>query len=629
MGRKSNEQRRSEQEAIMRATAASTSSVENHDDVNHTHMGDSDIVPSTATGAHVSCESDRSRSSSTNDATKRDTVNYATTTALTAGTISHHRTTQSYGNGNTITTNDNGGAGTGTGTGTGWSANSVEGAPYSLVVSRHYNPPKDNNDEPPAAVRRMNQYADALLFKVLQMDNVPSLMMGMNGEWTLHKEGKRLKMCNDIYLTVTKTDRNEWDVNAIEFTLTSSRKPATQLLRYVSELLEEYTRHTNNAMGGNIYFFDHKEMQDFRGNPYENTSSSVQKRFDILNAPKHLSFQQLPFHSNKTFENLCGPEVDLVAKRVRFFMNKREWYDSKGVPWQLGFLFSGTSGSGKSSCVRAMANLTKRHIINVNFANIKTVTQLKKLFYSEELNVYKEDESRECNRLKIPMDRRIYVLEEIDALGGTIIDRQRRVDTDHCSVTSKTVQDEIMLGDVLQILDGNMETPGRIIVVTSNHPEQLDEALIRPGRIDVNVRFGPASRETIAKMYEKMHEQSLTPGQVRELPDCVLSPADVMEVMFRNFGAKSSEMADVVTSELKKRAAAATIAYSHRSDKKRMENDNHLTSHLSALLNMTRGEGTGEEEAPSLSIPLSPSIQNAGEVSADVAHGIYASTNNI
>jgi AAA+ superfamily predicted ATPase len=481
--------------------------------------------------------------------------------------------------------------GTVNGTGTGTGGDVVDAAPFSIVLYRHYNPPKDKNDEMSPNARRMNQYAEAVLHKVLTMDNVPSLMMAMNGEWILHKEGKRLKMANDIYLTITKNDRTAWDVNALELTLTSTKRSANQLVRYVTELHEEHVKHVNNALGGNVYFFDHKEFEDFRGNPLEGTLA--QKRFDIRNAPKHLSFQQLPFHSNKTFENLCGPEIELIAKRVNFFVNKREWYDQKGIPWQLGFLFSGASGSGKSSCIRAMANLTKRHIVNINFANIKTVTQLKKLFYSEELNVIRDDESRESVRLKVPIDKRIYVMEEIDALGKTIIERQTMEEGGE--TCAKAMQDEIMLGDVLQVLDGNMETPGRILVVTSNRPELLDEALIRPGRIDMNVRFGLASRYTIAQMYEKLHEQPLTKGQIIEIPHEQISPADAMEVMFRNFGTKSSEMANTVVSELKKRAAVANHSREERQDQ--------LRSHVADLARIRYSSSSGPDTTRTEPVP--------------------------
>jgi chaperone BCS1 len=49
----------------------------------------------------------------------------------------------------------------------------------------------------------------------------------------------------------------------------------------------------------------------------------------------------------------------------------------------------------------------------------------------------------------------------------------------------------------LNILDGLNECPGHIIIMATNKPEQLDKALIRPGRIDYNIHFTKATNEDI------------------------------------------------------------------------------------------------------------------------------------
>lgn len=43
---------------------------------------------------------------------------------------------------------------------------------------------------------------------------------------------------------------------------------------------------------------------------------------------------------------------------------------------------------------------------------------------------------------------------------------------------------------LLNVLDGVVDTPGRIVIMTTNHPETLDAALIRPGRIDKKIYLG-------------------------------------------------------------------------------------------------------------------------------------------
>lgn len=42
---------------------------------------------------------------------------------------------------------------------------------------------------------------------------------------------------------------------------------------------------------------------------------------------------------------------------------------------------------------------------------------------------------------------------------------------------------------LLNVLDGVVDTPGRIVIMTTNHLDVLDQALIRPGRIDKKIHL--------------------------------------------------------------------------------------------------------------------------------------------
>ncbi|KAH9600598.1 ATPase [Trypanosoma melophagium] len=49
--------------------------------------------------------------------------------------------------------------------------------------------------------------------------------------------------------------------------------------------------------------------------------------------------------------------------------------------------------------------------------------------------------------------------------------------------------DTLNLSGLLNVLDGAVDTPGRIVVMITNHPERLDPALVRPGRFSVKLRM--------------------------------------------------------------------------------------------------------------------------------------------
>ncbi len=112
-------------------------------------------------------------------------------------------------------------------------------------------------------------------------------------------------------------------------------------------------------------------------------------------------------------------------------------------------------GTGKSSTIKAVANELNRHIIN--FASIQTSIQLYDLFNSEYIHYISNGINE---KVKIPIENRLYVLEEIDTLGKIVLERSE------CT-TQELVPGQMCLGDILNILDGNNEYPGR---VTSNFP---------------------------------------------------------------------------------------------------------------------------------------------------------------
>jgi hypothetical protein len=64
----------------------------------------------------------------------------------------------------------------------------------------------------------------------------------------------------------------------------------------------------------------------------------------------------------------------------------------------------------------------------------------------------------------------------------------------------KASAESLDLSTILNIMDGVKSLNGRIIVFTTNHPEKIDPALLRPGRIDLDVRFGPIGKELIHDM---------------------------------------------------------------------------------------------------------------------------------
>ena len=101
----------------------------------------------------------------------------------------------------------------------------------------------------------------------------------------------------------------------------------------------------------------------------------------------------------------------------------------------------------------------------------------------------------------------------------------------------KDKDDELTLSYLLNIIDGIRETPGRIIIITSNNYDSLDAALVRPGRIDYTLKMNNASRETIEEMFLHYYGQPISHYCDPELvPDGVFSPAEIVNIKLGSAG---------------------------------------------------------------------------------------------
>jgi mitochondrial chaperone BCS1 len=57
----------------------------------------------------------------------------------------------------------------------------------------------------------------------------------------------------------------------------------------------------------------------------------------------------------------------------------------------------------------------------------------------------------------------------------------------------------------LNALDGVVASEDRIIFMTTNHPEKLDSALLRPGRVDVKEYLGHATHYQTKQMFLRFY----------------------------------------------------------------------------------------------------------------------------
>jgi len=92
----------------------------------------------------------------------------------------------------------------------------------------------------------------------------------------------------------------------------------------------------------------------------------------------------------------------------------------------------------------------------------------------------------------------------------------------------------IDLSFLLNLLDGTLESSGRIIAISTNFPERIDSALIRPGRIDMIIEFKKCSVKILREMLESFYDRVLDEDFSEEI-NYKWSPAEINQILFRNF----------------------------------------------------------------------------------------------
>ena len=127
-------------------------------------------------------------------------------------------------------------------------------------------------------------------------------------------------------------------------------------------------------------------------------------------------FYSYNWSSSVTFENRFFENKNKILEQVNFFLENPEYFEKKGIPYQLGMFIHGEPGCGKTSFIKALANLTGRHIIDIKLSDNMNLLEFKNIFLEERL----------AEDLYIPIDKRIYVLEDIDVMGNTVHKRKKK-----------------------------------------------------------------------------------------------------------------------------------------------------------------------------------------------------------
>ena len=365
--------------------------------------------------------------------------------------------------------------------------------------NRYFNDDDDEDDNNSSK----NLYSKKdIIYRITQFDNI-KLEENVYCYFVDKNEEKSQKTHKGDYQTV--------NVECLNIVLFTKTEDINYLQKFVDKIYSDYIKFKNDkAFKGKMYF-----------------------SYEGLTDKKRPIWKEFPWHTNKTYKNIFIENKEKILGNINKLKNMKKFNKRIGRPNQMNILIWGNDfGCGKTSLLKAICNVEfpERHIININLAKIKTCKELEDIFINTVIN-----------GRKLNINQCIFIIDEIEKCCPVLL-KENNIDSnkkdytkllkkyssklkieeddddefiDFCNSMKKSScenyinDDRLNLGFILSLLDGPIEFPERIMIFTANDKNKLHPALIRPGRIDVDIHLKKATKKQIIEIISFIFEYDL------------------------------------------------------------------------------------------------------------------------